>query len=52
MAKEAVLQADQLALSDGIRLERALYYSTFTTADFAEGTTAFVQKRTPLWKNA
>ncbi|GJJ13342.1 hypothetical protein Clacol_007594 [Clathrus columnatus] len=52
MAKEAVLQADQLSLSDGIRLERSLYYSTFTTADFTEGTTAFLQKRTPSWKNA
>lgn len=52
MAKEAVLQADQLSLFDGIRLERTLYYSTFTTADFAEGIAAFLQKRTPTWKNA
>jgi enoyl-CoA hydratase/carnithine racemase len=52
MAKEAVLQADQLSLADGIRFERKLYYSTFATADFVEGTNAFLEKRTAVWKNA
>jgi len=51
MAKEAALQADQLPLSDGLRYERSLYYSTFATADFAEGMQAFLQKRPPVWKN-
>jgi len=51
MAKEAALQADQLSLADGIRFERYLYYSTFATSDFSEGMQAFLQKRSPVWKN-
>ncbi|KAF8588961.1 ClpP/crotonase [Ramaria rubella] len=51
MAKEAILQADELSLADGIRFERRLYHSTFATADFVEGTKAFIEKRAPVWKN-
>jgi enoyl-CoA hydratase/carnithine racemase len=45
MAREATLQADQLSLTDGIRYEQSLYYSTFTTRDFSEGIQVF--KRDP-----
>ncbi len=46
VAKEAVLAAESSAgLEQGLRAERALYYSTFALADFREGTSAFLEKR-------
>ncbi|PIO33193.1 Enoyl-CoA hydratase, mitochondrial, partial [Aquarana catesbeiana] len=45
MAKEAVNGAFELSLSEGNRLEKRLFYSTFATDDQKEGMTAFVEKR-------
>jgi len=51
MAKEAINQAEELPLQEGIRAERQLYFSTFATADFREGTSAFVEKRKAQFKH-
>ncbi|XP_056387201.1 enoyl-CoA hydratase, mitochondrial isoform X1 [Hyla sarda] len=45
MAKEAVNGAFELSLSEGNRLEKRLFHSTFATDDRKEGMTAFVEKR-------
>jgi len=49
-AKEAMIRGSSLTLEDGLRLENALIAYLFTTEDFAEGTTAFVEKRKPVYK--
>lgn len=43
--------ADQTTLDAGLKLERALYYSSFALDDRTEGMTAFVTKRKPEFKN-
>jgi enoyl-CoA hydratase len=50
LAKESVLRAFEMALSDGLELERASFYSLFDTADAQEGTEAFLNKRKPEFK--
>ncbi|KAL6487047.1 hypothetical protein MHYP_G00036730 [Metynnis hypsauchen] len=45
MAKEAVNGAFELSLTEGNRLEKRLFHSTFATEDRKEGMTAFVEKR-------
>jgi enoyl-CoA hydratase/carnithine racemase len=49
-AKEAMLRGCDMTLEDGLRLENALVASVMATEDFAEGTTAFVEKRKPNYK--
>lgn len=44
-AKEAVNQAFEGSLNDGIRFERRLFHALFATADQKEGMDAFVNKR-------
>jgi len=44
MAKESVNQSFELGLSEGLKYERKLFYSTFATADQKEGMRAFVSK--------
>ncbi|GAB20634.1 enoyl-CoA hydratase [Gordonia effusa NBRC 100432] len=46
-AKEAVNRAFESTLAEGVRAERALFYSTFATDDQTEGMAAFVEKREP-----
>ncbi len=45
MAKEAVNQAFESSLADGLRFERRAFHSLFATADQKEGMAAFVEKR-------
>ena len=45
MAKEAVNVAYETTLREGVRFERRLFYSLFSTEDQKEGMTAFVEKR-------
>ena len=52
MAKEAVNQAYETTLSQGIKFERRLFHATFGTEDQKEGMAAFAAKRKPDWKNA
>jgi len=49
-AKELVDAAQELPLTQGIRLERRLFDILAATEDKAEGMTAFIEKRTPEWK--
>jgi enoyl-CoA hydratase len=50
LAKEAVLQAFESFLADGIADERRSFYFLFSTEDQKEGMRAFVAKRKPEWK--
>jgi enoyl-CoA hydratase len=47
MIKEAVNAAYETTLREGIRLERQLFYATFSTAEQKEGMSAFIEKRDP-----
>jgi enoyl-CoA hydratase len=49
-AKEAVNSAEELALEDGLAFERRNFYLLFSSQDQREGMSAFVAKRTPMWK--
>ena len=51
MAKEAVNQAFETGLSEGLKLERRLFHSSFATADQKEGMAAFAEKRPPKFQN-
>ena len=51
MTKEAVNARFEMNLSQGIRFERRLFQSMFTTEDQKEGMTAFIEKRKPHFKN-
>lgn len=51
MAKEAVKAAEELPLTEGIKLERRLFQSLFATYDQKEGMTAFLEKRSPVFKD-
>jgi enoyl-CoA hydratase len=51
LAKQAVNVAYETTLEEGIRSERALFYSTFALDDHVEGMEAFTEKRKPIWKN-
>lgn len=50
MAKEAVLAADEMPLSQGLEYERRILYSLFATEDQAEGMKAFLEKRKPEYR--
>jgi len=52
MAKEAVNQAEELSLADGLRFESRLYHATFGLEDQKEGMDAFLAKRQADWKGA
>ncbi len=51
MAKEAVNRALETTLEEGLRFERRLFHSLFSTQDQKEGMTAFMEKRKPAFKN-
>ena len=51
MAKEAVNRALESSLAEGVRFERRLFHAMFATQDQKEGMAAFVDKRTPQFKN-
>jgi len=50
--KEAVNRAFEGGLSEGMAFERRIFHSLFATEDQKEGMKAFIEKRTPKWKNA
>jgi len=49
LAKEAVLQAFEMSLADGVLFERRCFHLLFGTDDAREGTHAFLEKRPPTW---
>jgi enoyl-CoA hydratase len=49
-AKEAVNQAFETSLSDGLADERRLFYMLFATDDQKEGMRAFLEKRKAQWQ--
>ncbi len=50
LAKEAVLKADEMTLTEGLEYERKLFYSLFATDDQKEGMKAFLEKRKPTFR--
>ena len=50
-AKEAVNQAFEGSLSEGVRFERRLFHALFATEDQKEGMDAFINKRKPAFKH-
>lgn len=51
MAKEAVNRAFEAPLSEGLLFERRTFHAMFATEDQKEGMAAFVEKRTPQFRN-
>ncbi|WP_343313180.1 enoyl-CoA hydratase [Brucella sp. BE17] len=51
MTKEAINRSYETTLSEGLRFERRLFHSLFATEDQKEGMAAFIDKRTPSFKN-
>ena len=49
-AKEAMIRGYSLSLEDGLKLETSLEARVMETEDFIEGTTAFVERRKPVYK--
>ncbi|MDD5468035.1 MAG: enoyl-CoA hydratase-related protein, partial [Anaerolineales bacterium] len=52
MAKEAVNQAFDSFLADGLADERRRFYMLFATQDQKEGMAAFIDKRKAQWKGS
>ncbi|MFH4984031.1 hypothetical protein AB6A40_010740 [Gnathostoma spinigerum] len=52
MCKEAVNAASEMTLQEGLRFERRLFNTTFTTNDQKEGMKAFLEKRDPKWSSS
>jgi len=48
--KEAMIRGYGMTLEDGLRLEYSLVNYIMGTEDFTEGTTAFMEKRKPIYK--
>jgi enoyl-CoA hydratase len=51
LVKEAVKAADELPLTEGLRVERRSFQSTFALEDQKEGMAAFLEKREANFKN-
>jgi enoyl-CoA hydratase len=50
LAKEAINQALETSLTEGLAYERRVFYLLFSTEDQKEGMQAFIEKRRPAWK--
>jgi enoyl-CoA hydratase len=51
LARDAIRRAHDLPLHDGLKIEADLSTLAFQTEDAAEGMAAFVEKRTPVFKD-
>ena len=52
LAKDAILQAYETSLADGLADERRAFYLLFASQDQKEGMAAFIAKRKPEWTGA
>lgn len=50
LAKDAVNRAQDLPLEHGLAYERSQFLIAFGSEDKQEGTTAFIEKRKPVWR--
>ena len=50
LAKQAVIAAEETALSAGLETERRLYELAMASEDRVEGMTAFLEKREPKFE--
>ena len=51
MTKESVNRSYEVTLGEGVRFERRLFHSLFATEDQDEGMQAFIEKRSPQFRN-
>ncbi len=51
MTKEAVNRSYETTLAEGLRFERRVFHSMFALEDQSEGMAAFVEKRSPNFRN-
>lgn len=51
LIKDAVRKTGQMSLQDGLDYEKKNFYLSFDTEDKREGMAAFIEKRTPQWRN-
>lgn len=51
LGKAVVNRAFETTLAEGVRYERAVFYSIFATEDQKEGMAAFIEKREPAFSN-
>ena len=51
LAKEAVNQAFEMGLAEGLRFERRLFHAVFASEDQSIGMTAFAEKQKPAFKH-
>src|SRR6202453_894691 len=51
LIKDAVKAADEIPLTEGLRVERRSFQATFALEDQKEGMAAFLEKREPKFKN-
>lgn len=51
IAKESVNRSYETTLAEGVRFERRVFHSLFATEDQSEGMAAFVEKRSPQFKD-
>ena len=51
IAKECVNRAYETTMTEGVRFERRLFHSMFSTEDKSEGMAAFIEKRAAQFKH-
>jgi enoyl-CoA hydratase len=51
MVKESVNRAQESSLAEGIRFERRMFHAVFASEDQKEGMAAFLEKRTPQFRD-
>ena len=51
IAKECVNRAYETTMNEGVRFERRMFHSMFSTEDKSEGMAAFIEKRTAQFKH-